>query len=278
MSILDAMSTSVSGISTQSYALENISGNIANVSTVGFKRVDTGFSDMLGEGNPIGRTSTQTTAGSVAAYSEVANTIQGAITSTGVGTNMALSGDGLFVVAQNEGSATSPSFAAQSLYTRRGDFTQDANGYLVNGAGYYLCGTGAGPGASTTNSPIKISSAPNALGSALSKVSISEDGSIVGNYADGSTAKLAQVGVAHFGAADGLSREDGGAYSATSATGSPILGLNGATITGGSVEGSNTDISDQFSKMIVTQQAYSSNTKVLTTANEMLQTAINVLR
>jgi flagellar hook protein FlgE len=278
MSILDAMSTSISGISTQSYALENISGNIANSSTPGFKRVDTGFSDMLGEANAKGRTSTQTTAGSVGAYSEVANTIQGAIKSTGVQTNMALSGGGLFVVAQNDGSATSPSFTGQSLYTRRGDFAQDANGYLVNGAGYYLSGTTSGPGAATTNGPIKVPKAPNAAGSALSNISISQDGNIVGNYADGSTAKLAQVGIAHFGAADGLSREDGGAYSATSATGSPTLGLNGTTITGGSIEASNTDISDQFSKMIVTQQAYSSNTKVLTTANEMLQTAINVLR
>jgi flagellar hook protein FlgE len=57
-----------------------------------------------------------------------------------------------------------------------------------------------------------------------------------------------------------------------------LFGLNGTRVQGGEVENSNTDISDQFSKLIMTQQAYTSNTKVLSTANEMLQDAINILR
>ena len=59
---------------------------------------------------------------------------------------------------------------------------------------------------------------------------------------------------------------------------SPVFSLQGSTVTGGSVEMSNTDISDEFSKMIVTQQAYSANTKVITTAQQMLQDIINVIR
>jgi flagellar hook protein FlgE len=112
----------------------------------------------------------------------------------------------------------------------------------------------------------------------LTNIAISTDGSIVGNYSNGQVAKVGQIGIAQFNASDALKRENGGAYSATMESGAPNYGLNGATLTGGSVEASNTDISDEFSKMIVTQQAYSANTKVITTAQQMLQDVINIIR
>ena len=58
----------------------------------------------------------------------------------------------------------------------------------------------------------------------------------------------------------------------------PIIGLGTSQMVGGSVEQSNTDIADEFSKMIVTQQAYSANTKVITTAQEMLSAVFNIIR
>ena len=59
--------------------------------------------------------------------------------------------------------------------------------------------------------------------------------------------------------------------------GAAIIGASG-TIAGSSLEGSNTDIADEFTKLIVTQQAYSANTKVITTANSMVQSLLNVLQ
>ena len=61
---------------------------------------------------------------------------------------------------------------------------------------------------------------------------------------------------------------------------SSFAAIDGAsgTISGSSLEGSNTDIADEFTKLIVTQQAYSANTKVITTANSMVQDLLNVLR
>ena len=56
-----------------------------------------------------------------------------------------------------------------------------------------------------------------------------------------------------------------------------ILGSSG-NISGSSLESSNADIADEFTKLIVTQQAYSANTKVITTANSMVQDLLNVLR
>ena len=72
-------------------------------------------------------------------------------------------------------------------------------------------------------------------------------------------------------------RIDGGAFEVTDESGAPTYGASGK-IVGSSLEGSNTDIADEFTKLIVTQQAYSANTRVITTANEMVQDLLNMLR
>jgi flagellar hook protein FlgE len=112
----------------------------------------------------------------------------------------------------------------------------------------------------------------------LAGMSVNTDGSVMGSYTNGRTEKLAQVSVAHFAADDSLKREDGSSFSATSESGPPVIGMFGTTMTGAAVEESNTDISEEFSKMIVTQQAYSANTRVMSTAQQMLQDVINIVR
>ena len=136
MGLFGALTTSVAGLRAQSYALENISGNIANSQTTAFKRIDTSFLDLI----PETGTNNQL-AGSVATNSRETNTVQGDVQKAAVSTYMAISGDGFFVV-QKPGSFTdsNPVFNGVNNYTRRGDFTLDKNGYLVNGAGYYLEG------------------------------------------------------------------------------------------------------------------------------------------
>ncbi|EGP06538.1 flagellar hook-basal body complex protein [Afipia clevelandensis] len=136
MGIFGALTTSVAGLRAQSYALENISGNIANSQTTAFKRIDTSFLDLIPETGVNDQK-----AGSVTTASRETNTVQGDVQSAAVSTYMAISGDGFFVV-QKPGSFTdnNPIFNGVDNYTRRGDFTLDKNGYLVNGAGYYLEG------------------------------------------------------------------------------------------------------------------------------------------
>lgn len=136
MGIFGALTTSVAGLRTQSYALENISGNIANSQTTAFKRIDTSFLDLI----PDTGTTAQL-AGSVSANSRETNTVQGGVQSASVATYMAINGDGFFAV-QKPGTFTdnNPVFDGVDRFTRRGDFTLDKNGYLVNGAGYYLEG------------------------------------------------------------------------------------------------------------------------------------------
>lgn len=136
MGIYGALSTAVTGLRAQSFALENISGNIANSQTTGFKRIDTDFVDLIPDASQK-----RQTAGSVLAQSRSTNNLQGDVKGTSTGTNMAINGNGFFIVeppiGQSDGSAL---FSGASYYTRRGDFELDKNGYLVNGSGYYLKG------------------------------------------------------------------------------------------------------------------------------------------
>lgn len=136
MGIFGALNTAVTGLRAQSYALENISGNIANSQTTAFKRIDTSFQDLIPDQPPA-----KQLAGSVIATARATNTVQGDLQNASIGTFMAINGNGFFVV-QKPGSFVDgrPVFDGIDLYTRRGDFQTDKNGYLVNGAGYYLLG------------------------------------------------------------------------------------------------------------------------------------------
>jgi flagellar hook protein FlgE len=142
MGIFDALNTSVGGLQAQSFALQNISGNIANASTVGYKGIDTTFEDLI----PDATTPNKQAAGGVTAFAEQTITTQGTVSTTTIGTNMAINGDGFFSV-QKPTSVTDnvPVFDGVTDYTRRGDFQVNANGNLVNGAGYYLMGVTVDP-------------------------------------------------------------------------------------------------------------------------------------
>ena len=136
MGIFDALTTAVSGLQAQSFALQNISGNIANSQTVGYKETDTSFQDLVSAA-----AENQQTSGGVFASSVSTNSVQGTIQSTSVSTDMAINGDGYFVVGQANGQTDNqPVFNSVNYYTRRGDFQMNQAGYLVNGAGYYLMG------------------------------------------------------------------------------------------------------------------------------------------
>ncbi len=142
MGIFDALTTAVSGLQAQSFALQNISGNIANASTVGYKGIDTTFEDLVASAT----TPSAQAAGGVQAFSQQTITTAGTVSSSTVATNMAINGDGFFSVqAPTAVVDNAPVFNGVTDYTRAGDFQVNANGYLVNGAGYYLMGTTVDP-------------------------------------------------------------------------------------------------------------------------------------
>ena len=146
MGIFDALTTAVSGLQAQSFALQNISGNIANSQTTAFKETNTSFRDLV-----TAAAQGQQPAGNVTASALSTNNIQGSIQTTSVRTDMAINGDGYFVVAKPDSFTDNrPVFNGVNLYSRRGDFRGDAAGFLVNGAGYYLMGIPIDP---TTGNP-----------------------------------------------------------------------------------------------------------------------------
>jgi flagellar hook protein FlgE len=151
------MSTAISGLTAESAAFTNISDDVANSQTVGFKGVGTNFTDYL-------TTSTATTnlSGSVATTPEYLNNVQGSISQSADPLALAIDGQGFFAVSEQDGTGATgtPQFNPQQYYTRAGDFTLDASGYLQNSAGAYLNGytvdQATGQVNSSTLTPINI--------------------------------------------------------------------------------------------------------------------------
>src|ERR1700690_3766898 len=94
MGLFDALTSAVSGLQAQAFAMQNISGNIANSQTIAYKGIDTSFIDLI----PGASVPSQQVSGGVFAYSTATNNVQGAIQSATSGTDMAINGDGYFIV------------------------------------------------------------------------------------------------------------------------------------------------------------------------------------
>lgn len=137
MSLSGAMTTAVGGLDAQSRALGAISDNIANSQTTGYKRIETTFATLLSVSN-----SRVHEPGGVLSRPKRTNDIQGPVQQTSMETNLAISGNGFFAVNRvaSIGNGGLPTFEAEPVYTRTGDFEIDANGFLVNSSGYYLAG------------------------------------------------------------------------------------------------------------------------------------------
>lgn len=133
MSLYGALYTGVAGLAANSRAMATTSTNIANVNTVGYKTTKTEFSTLLASTALVGNYAT----GGVKAVPLPEITQQGDLAQTTSSTDLAISGQGFFVVTntplQNPG-------VSELMYTRAGAFQKDANGYLRNAGGYYLQG------------------------------------------------------------------------------------------------------------------------------------------
>lgn len=155
MSLFGSMTTAISGLTAQSRALGNVSDNVANSQTVGYKRVDTNFVSYITDS-----TSTRHLPGSVVARPDYQNSIQGTPVQSDNPLAMAVAGQGFFAVSRPTGNANGAlQFDERQFYTRAGDFRVDENGYMVNGSGYYLQGWNAdatGQPDRTQLSPIRI--------------------------------------------------------------------------------------------------------------------------
>ena len=169
MSIYGALFAGVSGLAAQSNALGMISDNIANVNTVGYKGVSARFSTLVTQA----ATQTTHTPGGVSSnpYSYINR--QGLLQGTSSGTDLAVAGQGFFVVNES----ANPGFGDDFYFTRAGSFNPDQNGNLVNAAGYFLQGynlsNGTPPPSSSTFTAMETVNIANLSGSAAATTAIS---------------------------------------------------------------------------------------------------------
>jgi flagellar hook protein FlgE len=154
-SLFAALGVAVTGLNSQSQAIGNISDNLANAQTTGYKSIGTRFSNLV-----TASSATDNSPGGARATPSYQNDVQGNIAATPTATNMAISGQGFFpVTAATQDSSGATVFTGSQYYTRAGDFTLNKDGYMVNSSDYYLQGYAITGGVvnTATTVPIQIS-------------------------------------------------------------------------------------------------------------------------
>ena len=149
MSINSAMLAGSAGLRANASALAAISDNISNVNTVGFKRLRNDFTSLLNSQSNV----TSHNAGGVTSSSKAMIAEQGALQASSVSTHLAISGNGFFVTRDRAQDALSTD---PFSYTRAGQFSPDADGYLANTAGKYLYGWPVDENGDVTASPTDL--------------------------------------------------------------------------------------------------------------------------
>ncbi|MBX2807617.1 MAG: flagellar basal-body rod protein FlgG [Cellvibrionaceae bacterium] len=252
-----ALYISKTGLAAQDMKLNTISNNLSNASTVGYKRDHVNFEDLLYQiqRQPGGQSSQDTQLPSglqlgtgVRVVSTQKQFTGGSLQVTEQGLDLAINNRGFFQILLPSG---------ETAYTRNGEFHLSANGDIVNGNGYLL--------------------QPNiVIPENASNITISVDGVVSANvFGVPDAQQLGDIQLADFVNPAGLQALGGNLFIPTAASGEAQAGtpgLNGlGEIIQGSLENSNVDIVEEMVNMITTQRAYEMNSKVVSTADQMLQ-------
>ncbi|MGA1863330.1 flagellar basal-body rod protein FlgG [Deferribacter thermophilus] len=262
--MLRTLWTAASGMTTQQINIDNISNNLANVNTAGFKKSRVNFEDLLyQEIKPAGGVTAaginHPTGIQIGLGSKVVSTekifSQGNFQQTGNPLDVAIEGDGFFQVTLPDGTIG---------YTRNGSFKVDADGNLVTAQGYLL--------------EPNIAIPENAL-----EIIVGEDGTVsVTLPGEAEPTELGQIELAKFINPSGLRSIGKNIYLQTAASGEPITGIPGedgfGTLAQGILEMSNVNVVEEMVNLITGQRAYEINSKAIQTGDEMLQIVNNLKR
>jgi flagellar hook protein FlgE len=275
MPLFPALSTAVSGLQQFQQDISVIGNNIANVNTTGFKTERMDFQDALSQ--VLGTDPDVQIGSGVASAGTQSNFATGTISSTGVATDLAISGNGFFVVRN----ATSNS----QYLTRAGDFHLDANGYLVTAAGLRVQGFSDSGLSTMGDLKIDTTGAPSSAtpGATLSSYSIDSSGRINVTLSDGTSFARGQVLLQKCSDPNALAKQGANLYAQTAAAGllsQPLAPQSAGlgTIQSNALEMSNVDLTTEMSNLITAQRAFEANSKIITTSDELLQTLVNLKR
>lgn len=264
--MLRSMYSGIGGMKNFQTKLDVIGNNIANVNTYGFKKGRTVFKDLVsqqisGASAPVagavgGTNPKQVGLGATLGAIDTVQT-QGSLQTTGRTLDLAISGDGFFIVRDG----------TNNYLTRAGNFYLDKDGNLVNEDGLYVMDVG--------NNIINIPASAKSI-------SIGADGKVT--YVDGSdTLQTAgQIALAKLPNPEGLEKVGNNLYQVTTNSGNMIInapGTNGAgKIVSGALEMSNVDLSEEFTEMIVAQRGFQANSRIITTSDQILEELVNLKR
>jgi flagellar basal-body rod protein FlgG len=258
-----ALHVARTGLDAQSFRMQVIANNLANVNTTGFKRDRASFETlayqtMTAAGAPSSADNRYAIGLNLGTGVSLAGTAridtQGGLTVTGNSLDMAIEGSGYFQVTMPDG---------RTGYTRAGNFSMAADGTIVTSDGKPLIP--------------QIQVPEGATG-----VSIGGDGMVSATVpGQAEVVELGQIEIARFANSAGLQSIGDNMLVETAASGAPIVGVAGTegrgSLRGGMLEGSNVNVVEELVDMIETQRAYEVNSKMIQATDEMMKNAAQSL-
>ncbi|MDO5698906.1 MAG: flagellar hook-basal body complex protein [Dermatophilus congolensis] len=313
--MIRSMWSAVSGLRNHQIYLDVTGNNIANVNTHGYKSTRAVFEDSLSQVvrnasapngiNGVGGMNPTQIGLGVKLGQILGNFTQGGLQVTNVATDIAIQGDGFFIIDKG----------GEKFYTRNGAFSLDKNGDLVTSDGSYVQGfmntnRAADPydpaAIAMASLPVDPAGAPVAMDqdgdtgeitTESGKINISvdqwqsfqiaPDGTISGvavGDTSGTLRTIGQIALAKFNNPPGLDRVGGTMFAVTLNSGNPFVSnpanrdANMGLVTSGTLELSNVDLAGEFTNLIMAQRGFQSNSKVVTASDEVLQDLINMKR
>jgi flagellar basal-body rod protein FlgG len=262
---MQALHTAATGMAAQELNVQVISNNIANLRTTGFKRQTAAFQDLIYQHvRRVGaQASDQNTilpvgidlGGGVKTAGTPRTMTQGTLSTTGNDLDLAITGEGFFKILMPDGTFH---------YTRDGTFQMDNQGRIVT----------------TLGNPVQptITIPQNASGLTINsqgQVSVTVPGSTTSQI-------IGQIGLTRFVNKGGLQPVGNNEFTDTPSSGPPQDGIAGAegygTLTQGSLEQANVDVVSEMSDLIAAQRAYEMNAKVISAADQMMQSTTALFR
>jgi len=260
---LQALYTASTGMQAQEMRMSNIANNLSNLNTTGFKASRESFEDLMYEqvktpGTKNGANTTAPVGIQLGNGTRTAgiykNFVQGDFVQSGKELDVAIEGQGFIQVTLDNG---------EIAYTRDGSLRLNQDGALVNNEGLLV----------TPNITVP---------STATSLTIGKDGTVTASEAGAAApTDLGTLSLVLFQNPAGLKSIGRNLYQETSASGSPSTvnpGQSGAgTLVQGFLENSNVNVAEELISMIVAQRSYEANSKVMSTANEMMRASNNIV-
>ncbi|XZG71871.1 flagellar hook-basal body protein [Chitinibacteraceae bacterium HSL-7] len=252
---MDSIYIGRSGLRAQQQVIEAISNNISNLNSPSYKRQEVTLSNVIALQNSsgLGEGGRQFGMGVILSAHQ-RSMAQGQVQKTEHPLDLAIQGSGFLVLQRSDGGVA---------YSRGGTFSIDADGYVVDSHGSRLL--------------------PELhLDEKIKSISVGPDGLISAELIDGSIEEMGQLELAYFLNPEALQQHADGTYTATELSGdaiSTLPGENGAgSILQGYLEGSNVNLVEEFTSLVMAQRAYEASARVVQTAGDLFDAANELLR